>query len=108
MSEEHKESETRHSKAPPLHEREKPEPRPAQSLNQAIRQELRYVDTAVATPFRAVRRTLARGKHNALAESLDELVWAMEGMTRLPLKVMQAAFGDSSESGRKVEGTKSS
>lgn len=65
------------------------------SLNEAIRQELWYVDTMVAAPFRTLRRSLqSSGKGSALAEGLDELLWAAEGMTRLPVKILQSAFGE--------------
>ena len=64
------------------------------SLNEAIRRELWFVDTMVASPFRAIRRQLpSRG--NSWAQGMDEALWALEGMTRLPIKLMQAAFGES-------------
>lgn len=63
------------------------------TLNDAIRLELRYLDRAVASPFRAVRRTLGQSSR-PWAQSLGEMVWAMEGMARLPVKVLQAAFGE--------------
>ncbi len=63
------------------------------TLNQAIRQELWYVDTMVASPFRIARRQL-KNRHNAWAEGADEVIWALEGMARLPLKLIQAAFGE--------------
>jgi hypothetical protein len=81
----------------PAEVREHPKPPPGgvDSLNQAIRQELWYLDTLVAMPFRTVRRALgARGGRSAVADGLDELLWAAEGMSRLPVKVLQSAFGE--------------
>jgi|BEDMetMinimDraft_2_1075160.scaffolds.fasta_scaffold04754_3 hypothetical protein len=75
----------------------RPHPKPphqAATLNGAIRQELWYLDTVAAAPFRAVRRSLAGRRRSALTESLDELLWAAEGMVRLPVKLLQAAFGE--------------
>ena len=75
----------------------KPEPVQPGSLNQAIRQELWYIDTMMAAPFRTMRRMLGRGGSNPLnplMEGMDEIVWAWEGMSRLPVKVLQAAFGE--------------
>lgn len=73
-------------------------PKPAigavNSLNQAIRQELWYVDTVVASPFRAVRRQL-QANGGAWAQSVDEAIWAVQGMMRLPIKILQSAFGES-------------
>lgn len=63
------------------------------SLNEAVRQELWYLDTVVATPFRAVRRSLG-SKSSPWMQSLDEMVWAVEGMARLPVKFIQSAFGE--------------
>lgn len=63
------------------------------TINQAVRQELWYVDTMVASPFRMVRRQL-EGRQGAMAQSADEAMWAMEGMVRLPIKLIQAAFGE--------------
>lgn len=75
----------------------KPHPKPAfgppQSLNEAIRQELWYVDTVVATPFRMLRRVMDP-ERSKWAKGLDEAVWAVEGMARLPVKLLQAAFGE--------------
>jgi hypothetical protein len=68
-------------------------PEAIRTLNDAIRLELRYLDRAVASPFRAVRRTLGQSSR-PWAQSLGEMVWAMEGMARLPVKVLQAAFGE--------------
>lgn len=81
------------------HRGEEPAPTPPEpteairTLNDAIRLELRYLDRAVASPFRAVRRTLGQSSR-PWAQSLGEMVWAMEGMVRLPVKVLQAAFGE--------------
>lgn len=63
------------------------------SLNEAIRQELGYLDAVVATPFRAVRRTTGHSS-SPWAKGLDELLWAFEGMARVPVKMLQAAFGE--------------
>jgi hypothetical protein len=80
---------------PAVREHPKPPPAGVSSLNHAIRQELWYLDTVVATPFRTLRRALEQPRRrSALAEGLDELLWAAEGMTRLPVKVLQAAFGE--------------
>lgn len=77
----------------PVNQHPKPPMRPVNSLNEVIRQELWYVDTVVASPFRTARRQLQSGR-GSLAEGLDETLWALEGMTRLPIKVLQAAFGE--------------
>ncbi|MBX5467133.1 MAG: hypothetical protein K6U14_06515 [Firmicutes bacterium] len=69
---------------------------PVESLNHAIRRELGYLDAVVATPFRVLRRGLKR-REGALAEGMEELLWALEGMARLPVKVLQAAFGGEEE-----------
>lgn len=79
--------------APPVRPHPKP-PHQASTLNGAIRQELWYLDTVAAAPFRAVRRSLGGMRRSALTESLDELLWAAEGMVRLPVKLLQAAFGE--------------
>lgn len=100
MSEESKASPHHERPDPPPSDRTKSDAQPVSSLNQAIRLELGYLDTALATPFRAVRRSLSSRKQNPLSSSLDELVWAMEGMTRLPLKFLKAAFGDEMTSAR--------
>lgn len=93
----------------------KPEPATPASLNHAVRQELWYIDTMVAAPFRMLRR-MARGPGmsagkardadhplgpsmpgmsvTALREGIDEVLWAAEGMSRLPVKLLQAAFGE--------------
>ncbi|WP_242823864.1 hypothetical protein [Sulfobacillus thermosulfidooxidans] len=63
------------------------------SLNEAIRKELGYLDIVIATPFRAVRRTMGAGS-SPWAKSLDELTWALEGMARVPVKMLQSAFGE--------------
>ena len=80
----------------------RPHPKPpvdqveVSSLNDAIRRELWYVDTLVAAPFRIARRWLrgGAGRTSSLREGADELLWAAEGMTRLPVKALQAAFGE--------------
>jgi hypothetical protein len=54
------------------------------------------VDTVVASPFRAVRRQL-QASGGAWAQSADEAVWAVQGMMRLPIKLLQSAFGESLE-----------
>ncbi len=71
----------------------KPEPGPVNSLNEMARRELWYLDTVVATPFRAIRRNIG-SRQSAWAQSADEVVWAMEGMARLPVKLLQSAFGE--------------
>jgi hypothetical protein len=87
-------------KAPPV----RPHPKPALddsgsvgSLNDAVRRELWYLDTAMAVPFRVARRW-AQGSQgaprSAIREGLDELLWAAEGVTRMPVKFLQAAVGD--------------
>lgn len=76
-----------------LREHPKPEVSSVNSLNQAVRQELWYVDTVVASPFRTVRRQL-QGQKGAWAQGADEAVWALEGMARLPIKLLQSAFGE--------------
>lgn len=63
------------------------------SLNAVIRHELEYVDRLVALPFRAIRRTI-RDHESPWWASVEEAVWAMEGMARLPVKFVQAAFGE--------------
>ena len=80
--------------AKPLREHPKPEVGSVNSLNQAVRQELWYVDTMVASPFRTIRRQLQTQK-GAWAQGADEAMWAMEGMARLPIKLLQSAFGES-------------
>ena len=65
------------------------------SLNDAVRRELWYLDSMVAAPFRLARRYTTRSPGTSLLlAGADELLWAAEGMTRLPLKVLQAAFGE--------------
>lgn len=70
-----------------------PVPGMPDSLNEVIRHELWYVDRLVALPFRAVRRTI-RDRESPWWASVEEAVWAMEGMARLPVKFVQAAFGE--------------
>ena len=77
----------------PLRHHPKPPLGSVGSLNQAIRQELWFVDTMAASPFRAMRRQL-QTNGGPWAQGADEALWALEGMTRLPIKVMQAAFGE--------------
>ncbi|AUW94998.1 hypothetical protein [Sulfobacillus sp. hq2] len=69
------------------------DPGTVESLNEAIRQELKYLDVVVATPFRAVRRTTGQ-RSSGWAKSLDEMLWAAEGMARVPIKMLQSAFGE--------------
>ena len=95
--EEHEEG-RRNESAPPVKPHPKPPVSAPGSLNDAIRQELWYLDTVVSVPFRAIRRTIGRG-HNPWSESIDEAVWALEGMTRLPLKILQSAFGEALQRG---------
>lgn len=75
----------------------RPHPKPpmaeTRSLNEAIRQELWYIDTLAATPFRTARRPLET-RRSAVAQGADEALWALEGMVRLPIKVLQSAFGE--------------
>lgn len=71
----------------------KPAMQPVNSLNQAIRQELWFVDTMVASPFRAARRQV-QSQGGAFGQGADEALWAMEGMARLPIKLLQSAFGE--------------
>lgn len=78
----------------PMREHPKPPMGPVNSLNQAVRQELWFVDTMVATPFRTLRRQLQTSR-GAWAQGADEAVWALEGMARLPVKLLQSAFGES-------------
>lgn len=78
----------------PVREHPKPPVGQVNSLNQAVRQELWYVDTVVATPFRTLRRQLGSSR-GAWAQGADEALWAMEGMARLPVKVLQSLFGES-------------
>ncbi len=66
---------------------------PVGSLNDAILLELGYLDAVIAMPFRVIRRTVGQGSSN-WAKNLDELTWAAEGMARVPVKVLQAAFGE--------------
>lgn len=63
------------------------------SLNEAIRKELQYFDLAVATPFRVVRRSF-RENSAPWAQGLEQLTWAIEGMARIPVKVLQAVVGE--------------
>jgi hypothetical protein len=85
-------------RTPPPRPHPKPEAKAPASLNQAVRQELWYLDTMMAMPFRTVRRMLRIGgegrRVSPLVEGLDELVWAAEGMSRLPIKILQSAFGE--------------
>ena len=70
--------------------------RPAPGLNGAIRQELRYMDTVVTSPFRLLRRVMGgRGHASPLRAEADELLEALEGMARLPVHLLRSAFGDS-------------
>ena len=75
----------------------RPHPQPelgsVNSLNEAVRKELWYLDTMVAMPFRMLRRGLGRSSGPA-AQAAGETLWAMEGMTRLPVKLLQSAFGE--------------
>jgi len=98
MAREEHEDRHREESAPPVKPHPKPPVSAPGSLNDAIRQELWYLDTVVSVPFRAIRRTMGRG-HNPWAESIDEAVWALEGMTRLPLKILQSAFGEKLQRG---------
>ncbi len=84
-------SETQSSR--PIGAHPKPEPGPVNSLNEVVRRELWYVDTMLATPFRAIRRNIG-SRQSAWSQSADELTWAMEGMARLPIKLLQSAFGE--------------
>lgn len=70
-----------------------PKPEPVNSLNEMARRELWYLDTMVATPFRAIRRNI-RSRQSSWAQSADEVIWALEGMARLPVKLLQSAFGE--------------
>ena len=88
-----KETRRAHVRRMPPRPHPKPKPASPASLNQAVRQELWYLDTMMAAPFRTLRRLLAGGT-NPLAEGLDEMLWAWEGMSRLPVKLLQAAFGE--------------
>jgi len=85
-------------RTPPPRPHPKPEAKAPASLNQAVRQELWYLDTMMAMPFRTMRRMLRMGddgrRVSPLIEGLDELVWATEGMSRLPIKLLQSAFGE--------------
>lgn len=83
-----------HQGAPRLRAHPKPQVSQVNSLNQAVRQELWYVDTVVASPFRTLRRQL-QSSHGAWAQGADEALWAFEGMARLPIKLLQSAFGES-------------
>jgi hypothetical protein len=75
----------------------RPHPKPpmagVSSLNEAIRQELWYIDTMLATPFRTARRPLET-RRGSISQGADEALWALEGMARLPIKVLQSAFGE--------------
>ncbi len=86
----------------PMREHPKPPMGQINSLNQAVRQELWYVDTMVASPFRTVRRQL-QSSRGAWAQGADEAVWALEGMARLPIKLLQSAFGEPMPSTGAVE-----
>lgn len=85
--------EQEHAHAPRMREHPKPSFKRAQSLNEAIRQELWYLDTVMASPFRIARRSLESSR-GGWAQGADEAVWALEGMARLPLKILQSAFGE--------------
>ncbi len=86
----------------------KPDVRAPASLNQAVRQQLWYLDTMMAMPFRTVRRMLGQSADPArgspLMQGLDEMMWAAEGMSRLPLKMLQSAFGEEWGQGRQTDG----
>lgn len=66
---------------------------PVNSFNEAIRRELQYLDRVVAIPFRVVRRRVGENQ-TSWAQGLEELTWAAEGMARVPVKMLQAAFGE--------------
>ena len=89
-------SEKRHM-GKPVHEHPKPQVGSMNSLNEVVRQELWYVDAMVASPFRTVRRQLQTSRAT-WAQGADEAIWALEGMTRLPIKFLQSAFGESFKS----------
>ena len=82
----------------------RPHPRPpldavhVRSLNDAVRRELWYLDSIVAAPFRLARRYVRsktpKGEASPLRMGADELLWAVEGLARLPLKLLQAAAGE--------------
>jgi hypothetical protein len=78
--------------SPPPH-RPRQAPGSGVSLNSAVRQELWYLDTVLSMPFRTVRR-LWQGTSAAWTDSAAETLWAMENMVRLPIWVLQAAFGE--------------
>ena len=81
------------SKTPPVRPHPKPEQGSVSNLNVTILRELWYLDSVVSSPFRALRRSLAE-KSSPWSQSADELIWAVEGMARLPVKVLQSAFGE--------------
>lgn len=81
------------TQVPLVREHPKTPPGPIQSLNDAIRQELWYVDTLTAMPFRSFRR-MVQNSNAAWIQGLDEAAWALEGMARLPVKFLQSAFGE--------------
>ncbi|NMP21282.1 hypothetical protein [Sulfobacillus harzensis] len=89
---EHEDQESQHRRKP-VREHPKPPIGQVNSLNQAVRQELWYVDTVVASPFRTLRRQLGTSR-GAWAQGADEALWAFEGMARLPIKLLQSAFGE--------------
>lgn len=89
---EHRNSD-QHQGPKPIREHPKPSVSQVNSLNQAVRQELWYMDTIVASPFRTVRRQL-QSNRSPWAQGADEAVWALEGMVRLPIKLLQSAFGE--------------
>jgi len=93
MEEQHNQEDQK-SHAKPVHKHPKPSMGTVNSLNQAVRQELWYVDTMIASPFRTMRRQLQSGRRGAWTEGADEAIWALEGMTRLPIKLLQSAFGE--------------
>lgn len=108
MNRDHDRSRTARTKpqlASGLHE-VRPHPLPetgtVHSLNDALRRELWYVDTMVAMPFRMLRRTVAKSSGLSGAQAAGEALWAMEGMARLPVKLLQAALGESLEPSRRM------
>lgn len=107
--EEHENNDKKAVAKRPVRPHPKPQMGSVNSLNHAIRQELWYVDTMVASPFRTVRRQLESSK-SAWAQGADEAVWALEGMTRLPIKLLQSAFGEtlgsSNKSGEELPASK--
>ena len=84
----------------PLRRHPKPPIGSVGSLNQAIRQQLWFVDTMMASPFRTFRRQL-QSNGGPWAQGADEALWALEGMMRLPIKLVQAAFGETLSSNKR-------